>query len=39
MYQKGVEQGQAGYAAAIGMILLAITLLIALIQRRLLERD
>ncbi len=39
MYQKGVEQGQAGYAAAIGMILLVITLLIALIQRRLLERD
>jgi len=39
MYQKGVEQGQAGYAAAIGMILLAITLLIALVQRRLLERD
>ena len=39
MYQKGIEQGQAGYAAAIGMILLFITLLIALIQRRLLERD
>ena len=39
MYQKGVEQGQAGYAAAIGMILLLITLLIALVQRRLLERD
>jgi multiple sugar transport system permease protein len=39
MYQKGVEQGQAGYAAAIGMILLVITLLIALIQQRLLERD
>ncbi len=39
MYQKGIEQGQAGYAAAIGMILLLITLLIALIQRRLLEQD
>ena len=39
MYQKGIEQGQAGYAAAIGMILLVITLLIALIQRRLLEQD
>ena len=39
MYQKGVEQGQAGYAAAIGMILLVITLLIALVQRKLLERD
>ncbi len=39
MYQKGIEQGQAGYAAAIGMILLFITLLIALIQRRLLEQD
>jgi multiple sugar transport system permease protein len=39
MYQKGVEQGQAGYAAAIGMILLVITLLIALIQRRLLDQD
>ncbi|BBH68468.1 ABC transporter permease [Actinoplanes sp. OR16] len=38
MYQKGVEQGQAGYAAAIGMILLVITLGIALVQRRLLER-
>ena len=39
MYQKGVEQGQAGYAAAIGMILLVITLGIALVQRRVLERD
>jgi len=39
MYQKGIEQGQAGYAAAIGMILLVITLFIALVQRRLLEQD
>ena len=39
MYQKGIEQGQAGYAAAIGMILLVITLGIALIQRRLLDQD
>ncbi|MEI6621895.1 MAG: sugar ABC transporter permease [Actinomycetes bacterium] len=39
MYQKGVEQGDAGYAASIGVILVLITLTIALIQRRFLERD
>ncbi len=39
MYQKGVEQGDAGYAAAIGVILVLITLVIAFVQRRILERD
>jgi multiple sugar transport system permease protein len=39
MYQKGVEQGDAGYAAALGVILVMITLVIALVQRRILERD
>jgi len=39
IYQKGVEQGDAGFAAAMGMILLVITLLISFIQRRYLEKD
>jgi multiple sugar transport system permease protein len=39
MYQRGVEQGNAGYAAAIGMILIAFTLVIALVQRRFLKED
>ena len=39
MYQRGVEQGNAGYAAAIGMILIVFTLLIALVQRRFLKED
>ena len=39
MYQQGVEQGNAGYAAAIGMILIVFTLVIALVQRRFLKED
>jgi multiple sugar transport system permease protein len=39
MYQRGVEQGNAGYAAAIGMILIVFTLAIALVQRRFLKED
>ncbi len=39
IYQKGVEQGDAGFAAAMGMILLVITLAISYIQRRYLEED
>ena len=39
MYQRGVEQGNAGYAAAIGMILIVFTLVIALVQRRFLRED
>ncbi|MGB3441442.1 MAG: sugar ABC transporter permease [Actinophytocola sp.] len=39
MYQRGIEQGQAGLAAAIGMVLVIGTLVISLINRRLLERD
>jgi len=39
IYQKGVEQGEAGYAAAMGVILMLITLLISFIQRRYLEKD
>ena len=39
IYQKGVEQGEAGFAAAMGMILILITFLIAMVQRRVLERD
>ena len=39
IYQKGVEQGDAGFAAAMGMILIVITFIIALVQRRVLERD
>jgi multiple sugar transport system permease protein len=39
MYQRGIEQGQAGLAAAIGIVLVIGTLLISLVNRRLLERD
>ncbi|MGH3759237.1 carbohydrate ABC transporter permease [Actinophytocola sp.] len=39
MYQRGIEQGQAGLAAAIGIVLVAGTLIISVINRRLLERD
>lgn len=39
MYQRGIEQGEAGLAAAIGVVLVIGTLLISLINRRLLERD
>jgi multiple sugar transport system permease protein len=39
MYQRGIEQGEAGLAAAIGIVLVIGTLLISLVNRRLLERD
>jgi multiple sugar transport system permease protein len=39
MYQRGIEQGQAGLAAAIGIVLVIGVLIISLINRRLLERD
>jgi multiple sugar transport system permease protein len=39
MYQKGIEQGNPDTASAIGVVLVAIVLLIALVQRRFLERD
>ncbi len=34
MYQEGIEQGKPGYAAAIGMVLVVLTLIIALLQNR-----
>jgi multiple sugar transport system permease protein len=34
MYQEGIEQGKPGYAAAIGIILVIGTLIIALLQNR-----
>ncbi|MBM7788723.1 carbohydrate ABC transporter permease [Tenggerimyces flavus] len=39
MYQRGIEQGNPDVASAIGVILVVGALLVALIQRRLLERD
>jgi multiple sugar transport system permease protein len=39
MYQKGIEQGHAGYAAAIGVILAFGVMVISGIQRFVLERD
>jgi multiple sugar transport system permease protein len=39
MYQRGIEQGQAGFAAAIGIVLVIGVLIISLINRKLLERD
>jgi multiple sugar transport system permease protein len=39
MYQRGIEQGEAGLAAAIGIVLVIGTLLISLVNRWLLERD
>jgi multiple sugar transport system permease protein len=39
MYQKGIEQGNPDTASAIGVVLVAAVLLIALVQRRFLERD
>ena len=39
MYQKGIEQGNPDVAAAIGVILVVVVLLISLIYRRFLERD
>jgi multiple sugar transport system permease protein len=39
MYQKGIQQGHPDTAAAIGVVLVVLVLLIALGTRRLLERD
>ncbi len=39
MYQRGIEQGNPDIASAIGVILVVGALLVALIQRRILERD
>jgi multiple sugar transport system permease protein len=39
MYQKGIQQGHAGYAAAIGVILAFAVMAISGIQRFVLERD
>ncbi|HEV7650926.1 MAG TPA: sugar ABC transporter permease [Actinophytocola sp.] len=39
MYQRGIEQGKPGLAAAIGIVLVIGVLIISLINRRLLERD
>ncbi|MDX6663442.1 MAG: multiple sugar transport system permease protein [Solirubrobacterales bacterium] len=39
MYQAGIEQGRAGYAAAIGVILAIAVMTISAIQRFVLERD
>lgn len=34
MYQQGIQQGKPGYAAAIGIVLVILTLIIALLQNR-----
>ncbi len=34
MYQQGIQQGKPGYAAAIGMILVVLVLIIAVLQNR-----
>ena len=39
MYQKGIEQGNPDVAAAIGVLLVIGVLIVALVNRRLLERD
>jgi len=39
MYQQGIEQGHAGYAAAIGSVLAIIVMAISAINRFVLERD
>jgi multiple sugar transport system permease protein len=38
MYQRGIEQGHPDVGAAIGVVLVVVVLLIALVNRRLLER-
>jgi multiple sugar transport system permease protein len=38
MYQEGIEQGHAGYAAAIGILLALLVMVVSLINRYLLER-
>ena len=39
MYQKGIQQGNADIASAIGVILVIGVLIISLVNRRILERD
>jgi len=39
MYQKGIEQGNPDTAAAIGVLLVIGVLLIALVTRKVVERD
>jgi multiple sugar transport system permease protein len=39
MYQKGIEQGAPDVASAIGVLLVVLVLVIALLSRRILERD
>ncbi len=39
MYQQGIEQGHAGYAAAIGVVLAVIVMTISAINRFVLEKD
>ena len=39
MYQKGIEQGNPDVASAIGVLLVIGVLVIALMNRRVLERD
>jgi multiple sugar transport system permease protein len=39
MYQKGIEQGSPDTAAAIGVILVVLVLILALVSRKTLERD
>ena len=34
MYQQGLQQGKPGFAAAIGVILVIVVLIIALVQNR-----
>jgi multiple sugar transport system permease protein len=39
MYQRGIEQGNPDTAAAIGVLLVIGVLLIALVNKKILERD
>jgi multiple sugar transport system permease protein len=39
MYQRGIEQGNPDVASAIGVLLVIAVLLLALLNRRLIERD
>ena len=39
MYQRGIEQGNPDIAAAIGVLLMIGVLIIAFVNKRILERD
>jgi multiple sugar transport system permease protein len=39
MYKRGIEQGEPDVAAAIGVILVSLVLLLSLVTKRLMERD